>query len=545
MTAPASTPLIRHVDDWRAILSFNAYRSLIGFGLVALLLFGSTSRLLDLTLPDLFRGASLIYLVQCVMAVGAALMRRPSLRAQVVAACAVDIAFFTCLTLSSTGVAGGLGMLLLAPVAAGGMLLPARLAALIAACAAIGMLGQEVWRSLSETSAPDEFVQAGILGMLFFITAGLAHWLARRARLSEALAAERATEVRDLAALNRRIIQQMGMGAIVVEPDGRIELINDAAQGLLELEPTVPPGQPLADIAPALATALARWREGRHSVVEPVRVGHRSLLPSFSALGEGDDAPSLIFVEDAMRQREQAQQLKLVSIGRLTANIAHEIRNPLGAISHAGQLLAESPRVDAEDVRMLDIIHRHTRRIDAIVNSVLGLSRRSQRARRNLPLAAWLDETIEIYRETSDQAPDFERIDIDPSLRVTFDPDHLRQTLFNLWDNARRYARRDDEPLTLWLIGHRNRALHACLDVIDNGPGIDAAILDEIMEPFFTTARDGTGLGLHIAAELCEANGAQLLPVAQTGGACFRIIFAQASSDAMDSPSASQIKQVS
>jgi len=544
MSKPANAPLIRHGDDWRAILTFNAYRSLIAFGLVALLLFGATTTLFNVTMPDLFRLATLIYLAICALSVAAALSRTPPLRIQVVTACATDVAFFTCLTLASAGVAGGLGMLLLAPVAAAGMLLPARLSGLIAACAAIGILGQELWQSINSTGARDEFVQAGILGSLFFITTILAHWLARRARTSEALAAERATEVRDLATLNRRIIQQMQMGAVVVDANHEMELINDAAMDLLEIEHPPLPGTPLASLTPELAAALSSWQSHRNIGGQPVRVGQQSLLPSFSALGEDAHAPILIFLEDAMRQREQAQQLKLVSIGRLTANIAHEIRNPLGAISHAGQLLAESGAIGSDESRLLDIIHRHTRRIDGIVNSVLGLSRRSQRLRRNLSLAAWLEETLDIYRETVDCSPIFEIEALDDSLEVNFDPDHLRQTLFNLWDNAQRYARRSDTELVIRLVGIRNRAQRFCLDIIDNGPGIDTAIANDIMEPFFTTARDGTGLGLHIAAELCEANAAQLLPVAQTSGACFRIVFAHASADTMQAPASPENKQV-
>ncbi|GAB3680168.1 sensor histidine kinase [Salinisphaera aquimarina] len=544
MNTPATTPLIRHVEDWRAIVTLNAYRCLIAFGLVALLLFGATTTLFDVTMPDLFRLASLIYLAQSALAMVAALLRWPALRFQILVACSVDVGFFTCLALTSMGVAGGLGMLLLAPMAAAGMLLPGRIASLLAACAAIGIIGQEAWRGLRFDDATEDFVQAGILGTLFFVTVGLSHWLARRARVSEALAAERATEVRDLATLNRRIIQQMNIGAVVIDAEHRIELINDAAVALLDLEQMPVAGEPLALLAPALDDALDQWRAHPHAAIAPVSSGQQSLLPLFSRLGNDAGAPVLIFLEDAVRQREQAQQLKLVSIGRLTSNIAHEIRNPLGAISHAGQLLAESHAMSDDEIRLLDIIHRHTRRIDGIVNNVLGLSRRSRLARRPLPIAQWLADTVEDYRETGEDVPDFSIKAIADDLQVEFDPDHLRQVLFNLWDNAQRYARREDAELAIELSGGHNRTGQFCLDVRDNGPGIDVAIADEIMEPFFTTAREGTGLGLHIASELCEANGARLLPVAQSAGACFRIVFAHVWSGDMPVAASPRIKQV-
>jgi len=532
MIPAPSAPLIRQGDDWRAILSFNLYRSLIGFGLVALLLFGATTSLFNVTMLDLFRLATLIYLAQCALAVAATLSRRPRRRAQIILACAVDVVFFTCLTLASDGVAGGLGMLLLAPVAAAGILLPARQATLIAACAAIGVLGQEGWHSLYTPDGHEEFVQAGILGILFFITMVLGHWLSQRARLSEALADERAGEIRDLASLNLRIIQQMEIGAVIVDHDQRIEILNDEAVTLLDMDAVPAPGADLRVVAPALANALARWRAYPGEAGESVQIGQQSLLPTFSQLGWGAHEPTLIFIENAARQYEQAQQLKLISIGRLTANIAHEIRNPLGAISHAGQLLAESEAITGADGRLLDIIHRHTRRIDAIINNVMGLSQRSPRNRKRLGLASWLSQTIAVYRETAEQAPIFDIEAINTVQQIDFDPDHLRQLLFNLWDNAQRHARQKDKHLHIRLIGNRTRAQRFCLDVVDNGPGIDDAIVDSILEPFFTTTREGTGLGLHIAAELCEANGARLLPVAQMPGACFRIVFAHTTIDA-------------
>ncbi|MES1940380.1 signal transduction histidine kinase [Salinisphaera sp. T5B8] len=539
MRTRARGGLIRHAEDWRAITSLNIYRSLISFGLVGLLLFGAAEGMFDVALPDTFRITSLLYLAQCALGLMAALSRKPALRVQVVVACAVDIAAFTALTLASTGVSGGLGMLLITPIAAAGMLLPARLAALFAACAAIGIIGQETWRALELPGQGAEFIQAGILGAVFFITAGVAHWLARRVRTSEALAAERASEVRDLATLNRHIIQQMDIGAVVVDSQRRVQLINDAAIRMLELEHRSHTDRALRRLSLALDRALSQWSEQNPAASEIIRAGSHALLPTFSTLGDNDQAGTLIFLEDALRQSEQAQQLKLISIGRLSASIAHEIRNPLGAISHAGQLLAESDALGADDQRMLAIIHRHTRRIDGIINSVLGLSRRSQTSRRTLALANWLDDAIDDYLTYNDDSPDFDVDTLDPQLQVEFDPDHLRQVLFNLWDNAQSYARRDGVVLTIHLSGQRNRSNRFCLDIRDNGPGIDTAIFNQIMEPFFTTTREGTGLGLHIAAELCEANGAQLLPVAHSAGACFRIVFAHVRAPASPARSAS------
>lgn len=519
-------PLIRHTEDWRAVATFGAYRCLVAFGLVTTLLLGAGATLFEAALPGVFILGCLIYLALSVIGMTAALTHRPALRIQVMTAIAVDIVLLTTLTFAGRGVAGGLGMLLIAPLAAAGMLLPRRMAALLAACAVIGILGQETLRPLQLADTEAEFVQAGILGALFFITVVLSHWLAERARVSEALAAEQATEIRDLAELNRRIIQQMQIGAIVVDAQRRIHLINDAAGELLTLEKAPYQGRLLSTVTPELDQALSEWQQSSNASIDIVHAGRRMLLPMFSRLERKPASPILIFIEDALRQSEQAQQLKLVSIGRLTASIAHEIRNPLSAISHAGQLLAESDAMGPEEQRLLEIVHRHSHRIDSIIASVLGLSRRSGSHSERIALNRWLQDTVDDYAQCNGQTPRFTIQGLDESTEIRFDPAHLRHILFNLWDNSQRHGRRDLTVLHITLTGHDNRQGRTCLDIADNGPGLDPETATGIMEPFFTTAHDGTGLGLYIARELCEANGAQLVPVTQAGGACFRIIFA-------------------
>ncbi len=529
-------PRLRHADDWRALTTLNTYRCLIAVALVGALFHGTASQLFDLSWPALFSALCLAYLAQCGAAIACNLLRWPALRMQVGLLTGIDILCIAGLTFAGAGVASGLGMLLIAPVAAAGMLLSARIAGLLAALATLAILTQEALRPLYFEAASSEFVQAGILGALFFIAAALSQWLARRLRTSEALAAARATEVRDLAELNRRIIQQMQIGAVVIGANGRIQLINRAAARLLELSSASIQGMPLDEASPMLGGALRAWLRAPGNSPRTLQLAGQTLLPVFSRLEAAPQAPVLIFLEDAMRQSEQAQQLKLVALGRLTASIAHEIRNPLGAISHAGQLLAESPSLHAEDKKLLAIVHRHSQRINAIVTDVLGLSRRADGDRRPLALAAWLHETIVEYRQYNKDAPAFSLRNIAADLQVEFDPAHLRQVLFNLWHNAERYARRPGTPLRVTLIGGRSDIGAFYLDVADNGPGIGPGIAEHILEPFFTTARDGTGLGLHVARELCESNGARLTPAAGASGACFRITFAGArTADAAES----------
>ncbi|MGH8455344.1 MAG: sensor histidine kinase, partial [Nevskiales bacterium] len=257
--------------------------------------------------------------------------------------------------------------------------------------------------------------------------------------------------------------------------------------------------------------------------------GDRVLLAHFSRLATQHDAPTLIFLEDAGRISEQAQQMKLAALGRLTASIAHEIRNPLGAISHASQLLSENLPTQAQDSRLLEIIHRHTARINSIVEEMLGLSRRGQSAPQTLSLRPWLEQLAREYRESKPGAA--ARIDcemISPGAEIRADPGQLTQVLHNLWDNAASHSGVPVERLLIQLSADVwPESGRVYLDIYDNGQGIAPQQAADIFEPFYTTTHRGTGLGLYIARELCECNHAKLnLVHGSTLGACFRIVFA-------------------
>lgn len=506
---------------WRAALFLSFYRSAIAFGLVATLSADNGHGLFAPDFPGLFRAVCLAYLALAACLTGAALVRWPALSVHVFVQILIDVISIVLASFAGNGASGGLAMLLLAPLAAAGILLPARLSGLLTAIGALGLIGQEILRHWQLAGAHTDFVQSGILGALYFATAFVAYGLARRIRVSDASAASHASEARDLAELNRRIIDRMQTGAIVIDAGDRIQILNHAALELLGYTDGSAAPTTLSDLPPALAKTLADWRS-RHAMPTLIEVAGRPLQPQFAALG-GEATPTLIFLDDARRASEQAQQMKLISLGRLTASIAHEVRNPLAAISHAEQLLAESPQLTSADMRLLSMIHRHCQRIDRIISDVLGLARRSGQQPRILELGRWISETIADYRETREDPPQFARVGDWPAIRLRFDPGQLRQVLFNLWDNSNRHARGEGAP-RIELHAHSDANRNLVLDIIDDGPGIAPDLLDRILEPFFTTAADGTGLGLHIARELCEANGARLIAMNQASGACFRIL---------------------
>jgi two-component system sensor histidine kinase PilS (NtrC family) len=328
-----------------------------------------------------------------------------------------------------------------------------------------------------------------------------------------------------LSRLNENIIETMQTGVLVVDTSQTIRTVNASARRLLGAGAT--PGQPLGSALPQLSERLRHWRAGaveNEPLVE--RAGGRELLPRFNYLGWGPDAPVLVLLEDAALLREQAQQMKLAALGRLSASIAHEIRNPLAAISHAGQLLAESPGIAGENQRLLSMIQRHAQRIDRIIRDVLDLSRRDPSRQIAIALKDYIVRTAALYQESHAQAPrPIEITEIAPDLAIRFDPEHLQQVLFNLWDNSFEHGSRQGTAITVLVQAGRDGA-GAWLELRDNGPGIPEPLRDRVFEPFFTTYPSGTGLGLYLARELCEYNQARLayLPGA---GACFRILFAR------------------
>ena len=452
---------------------------------------------------------------------------------QVALQLAVDIAAVTALMYASGGVRSGLGALLVVFVGAASLTLNGRESLFAASVAALAVLGQQALGYVAGTGTVEDFVPAGVLGGIIFMIAAAAWPLARRLEESEALARQRGIDLANLAQLNDYIIQNLRESIVVVDADARIRLVNPSAAQHLGLRSRAP-GQPLAGVSPALHRLLAEWRQDPHRLRQ---------LPSFLAadgstrinsyiapLGGGEDGPALIFLEDAALLAEKVQQSKLAALGRLSASIAHEIRNPVGALSHAGQLLAESPSIGAEDRRLLEIIRNHSRRVSEIVDSVLQLSRREPSRPELVTLDEFLAGFAAEFQETLELRPGelvLEAVPLAP-VQVRMDPGHLRQLLWNLCENAACYGRDGAGVLELRLrCGRLAGNDRPFLEVADRGPGVAEELRERIFEPFATGRAGGTGLGLFISRELCEVNRAALLHEPRAGGgSVFRVVFA-------------------
>ena len=216
---------------------------------------------------------------------------------------------------------------------------------------------------------------------------------------------------------------------------------------------------------------------------------------------------TVIFLQDVTEIENRAQQLKLASMGRLTASIAHEVRNPLSAISYAASLLNEEASNQAQ-TRLLNIIGDNVARMNRMIEDILKLSRKVQRHGEATLLAPLLTEILGEFQEAHGLADGTVRLGAIEGCRVWFDPLHLREVLVNLLSNAARYASGRDGSIRIHTVGDAPNRLE--LHVQDDGPSISPEVRAHLFEPFYTTSSKGTGLGLYLARELCLNNGAKL-----------------------------------
>ena len=507
---------------WVSLRYFNLYRiALASLFLAIVLVYGDALNLGSHRL-DVFRATGFAYL-----AFGAGfewLMRnwRARFNLQLSWHVAVDIVAVTVLMYASGGMRSGLGVMLLISLIGAALVAPRRLTLLYAALAAIAVLLEQSLWVLAYDAPTANYLPPALLAIGCFAGAGVTSWLAQRVAVSQMLVQQRGRELESQMRVSQLIIEDMQDGVLVLDREGRIAQHNPRAQRLLEADTMI--GRELARLLPGFGAAWQAWLEGRReSPTSDLDMAGRGLRVRFVETG-ADSELCVLFLEDITRSREQAQQLKLAALGRLTANIAHEIRNPLSAISHATELLDEDKGV-MDRTRLTRIVRDNTRRLERLVSDVLQLSRRDRVERDRIDLKRWLPTFLEDFC-ASESVPQ-ERFALDPAqgAAIEFDREHLRQVLWNLLRNAVRYAGSEARSVRVEL---RTIAHQVQLNVIDNGPGVPAAEQGQLFEPFFTTDSKWTGLGLYLARELCATNRARLDYVDDVQGAHFRIRFREA-----------------
>ncbi|MBL8394132.1 MAG: two-component sensor histidine kinase [Candidatus Accumulibacter sp.] len=508
---------------WKSLRYFNLYRLT-----VATLLLSST-----LLYPSAFpvltphQGLQHLllaggYLVSAALSVILAYGYRQHASTQVTASVLVDVLVMTLLIHIGGGLGSGLGSMLLVTLAGAGLVGQGRLVLFYAAMATIAVLFEQSYRGWLNDLDAAGFFHAGVFCIGFFAVAISARLLARRVLANEELARQRGVEVNNQMVISQRVIEEMQEGVLVLRGDDRVTQSNPRARQLLAVaDGGRQPG--LGECSPELSQAYTDWshQHGEDAVLLRIPATGMHLRARFVGTAS-TESDVLVFLENVSRLREQAQQIKLAALGRLTANIAHEIRNPLSAISHAGELMREERRGELYE-RLLRILLDNTQRLERIVSDVLELGRRDRVYREPIDLRQLLPSFVEQSLGKEHLPPDLVRLDVSGMATLCFDRSHIHQVLWNLLSNALRHSQRKVGSVLLLI---RDGKLEGQVEVhvIDDGAGVGDDCREQIFEPFFTTHHRGTGLGLYIARELCEANEAQLELQGSGPGADFRLL---------------------
>ncbi|HEX5961400.1 MAG TPA: MFS domain-containing histidine kinase [Rhodanobacteraceae bacterium] len=509
----------------RELRVLNVYRVFQALTYTALSLSSLAFTWMPLRDPTVARATALVYLLFASLVLARDLRSPRALLASARTFLGIDViaAFLAAVTIPAAHT--GIAAMLVINVGAAALLLTPRFGGLFAALATIAVIAQALLASPASDATP-MLLEAGLFGVAYFATAALCYALGSQMRASEALAEQRGTDLANLAQVNDLIIRRMRTGVLLVDESNHIHQINESAWMAV--------GNPgieqrdLGIVAPELSRRLYHWRATHEHDTSTVALadGVPEVVPRFTRLSAHDDSYVLIFLDDTSLVSQRAEQLTLTTLGRLSASIAHEIRNPLAAIRYSAQLLAESEMLSDTDQRMVEIINNHCGRVNEIIENILQLSRRERSRPESLDLNLWATRFVDEYKEANDVGRDSLRPLLYPRpVEALADSQHLQQVVWNLVQNALRYGRLPDEPARVMVVARMaSDTGPPLLEVIDRGPGIPPRVAAQIFEPFFTTHEYGTGLGLYLAKQMCEANQASLeyVPVAG-GGSCFRI----------------------
>ncbi len=493
-----------HIQQRAIMRVHSAYRFVLASALFIALIFGPTKSTLGASAPQIF---GFVVSGYALFALG--LMLRHYFTkgsyspTQLFFEFFIDIGAIMFMSYCSGSADSGLPLLLIVSISAASITLPSQLSLAIAALATISAISEVAAHTLYEQVSAQQFIVAGITGTAYFSAAIAIRYLSARIVKTQQLAERRRTDIEKLSAINQRIVERMQTGIIVMSRTGHIKLINDAAQELLD--------SPIADVdqdqyAPAVLIEMAK--EGvNHSRIIAVGPQHLDVHVNMTNLEAQDHSDCLLYIENISKIAQRAQNLKLASLGRFTASIAHEIRNPLSAISHAAQLLGESPNLDASDSRFTEIIQNHALRMNAIIKNILELSRGRTSQPERFSLGDWLDAFASDWRPTErhEYTINIEKLDETDTIKV--DRSQLNQIISNIAENAVRHGAAAQGTAELrFRCSTLARSGAVILDIIDNGDGIASEDIDKIFEPFFTTQAQGNGLGLYLCRELCLAN---------------------------------------
>lgn len=511
---------------WRSMRFSHLYRFVIACGLTAYYFFWQDQLWRNEYNSELYLKLATSYLFFSLIAALMSWLRIVILDRRLTLITIIDISFIVMLIYAAGGLESGLGLLLVLATATSSLFSQGRLALFYAAVASIALLLEQSYQFITWTQYNVDYTHAVMLSLSCFATAWLAHSFSKRTIQSEALASQRGIDLENMAQINELITQEIQDGILVVDKNFRIRHRNAAAEKLLGNQQVE--ALTLDEYVPEVAELLDHWiaDEGNSktaAIPRKLRLNERDLRLRLMPIGTQREDGAVIFIEDWSQIQIQAQQMKLVALGRLTANIAHEIRNPLSAISHANQLMQEEGMDQAAIERMLQIIEANVTRLDQIVTDVLELNQRDRTQQETIHLAKFLEDFHEQFCLTEKIPPaHFKMFLAGHDEDVFFDPRHLNQILWNVCRNGWRHSQQKEASLMLSLI-ESSPSKTVTLAIKDDGPGVSEEVINHLFEPFTTTEASGTGLGLYIARELCEANGGRIKYQQTDNGSLFLI----------------------
>ena len=447
-----------------------------------------------------------------------------------------DLVCFSALHLLAPGSSLNYVALLVLPVLMAGVLTP-RLLALTTAAAATLVLLVSAW--LSGSAGGDgtlQMTQAGLAGVGFFVITVLAGELAGRLAREELTARGSLEMARQQAQLNRLVIEEMQDGVLVVDRRGRVRAANPAARRLLAPSGMSRPApfqlrgvEAWESLVKAAEQAFVEgtWPEagrdvglrfdvGAGGVARPAQ-SQRTLRVRvrFTRQHEPDPRSSeefcVLFLEDVRNMQARTRQERLAAMGRVSVGIAHEIRNPLAAISQANALLSEDA-TDPAQRQLMRMVTDNVERLKRIVDDVMEVAPGTPQEVGVIDAHALVAGVCADWARAAD-LPAGEggvlRIELpEQAIGVVFDAEHLRRVLVNLLDNALRHSSREAGAIQLRLDSrHESQAF---LSVASDGAPISPDVEPYLFEPFFSTRSRGSGLGLYICRELCERYGATI-----------------------------------
>ncbi len=510
--------------SWATLHIFNIYR-LLFVGALGTFSFLGIGSFTNHNLLQMSRIILIIYFVFAVLMLIPALLRSFSYYKLTVFEVIIDLLMLSLLLYCSRQMTDIFIILINSVIAAGSIVTAGRIPFLFAALATMGTLIIKGGLASPSTWDTTELILSGFYSISFFATAALAFGLSMRIRAGESLVIEREKEVLNLEHLNKMIISQMGIGVIVLDEQERIIFVNQSALQSLNWSSSEFPAH-LIQLPKAFTEEYMNVKVKTHDLQLRFSCDYLHISTRVVLLqkGQSNSGYAILFLEDSRAAYKKAQELKLLSLGRLTASVAHEIRNPLTAIAQAAQLLAEKTQVDPNSTKLVEIIDRQALRIEGIIKNILQLPSGKKADRALIRVQDWVNSFLAEFMMSVDNRSEI-GCTIEPvDLMILFDSEQLHQILFNLCDNAAYFSQKilgyPKFSLAFKLNAKENNAE---IRICDQGPGIEPNVRAYLFEPFFTSKNTGTGLGLYIALQLCQANDASLSYESVEKGACFVI----------------------